>query len=470
MGFTLGVALCGCGSDSEPSRPLGTGGANAAAGASGSAGASASGGVRGSPEGGRAGIDGAGTAGTAGHDPTGELFTVNAELASDVSASAPGTVGIVTWSIDSVVPESAVIEFGLDRSYGLRAPVDLTEPDYRTLLLGMKPSRAYHFRVLVTAGARTYASDDYVIETGPLTSAVAVGDLNVVDAAAYEPGFIVASYWYGPDDSVAFIVDADGDVVWWYQTELLGIARARMSEDGKNLWIVSASNFGEPLVRVSLDTLDSQTYEGTHGSHDITPVSGATMAYLEYSATMADTIVEIEPSGTATPIFDPTEYLNGSGHANALRYSQREDVYVMTDVTQDILVVNRDGSLGWRISEILADGIATLGGSQHGQHLLDDSILIFANEWGSERASAAAEYDFLGQRVWLYESGEYSSNLGDVQRLPGGNTMVTYANASIVQQVTPAGELVMQWQVENAWFGYTLWRETLYGPPPDILQ
>jgi hypothetical protein len=70
--------------------------------------------------------------------------------------------------VDSLT--EAHIEFGLDAEYGTTAPVDLNEADFRTLLLGMKPDSAYHFRVVASDGAITYTSDDYVVNTGPPTS------------------------------------------------------------------------------------------------------------------------------------------------------------------------------------------------------------------------------------------------------------------------------------------------------------
>src|SRR5690606_2623203 len=106
---------------------------------------------------------------TGGVVPSGDLFTVEAELASDVDPNAPGTVGIVTWSVELGSVDSATIEFGLDTTYGTAAPVDLTAEGFRTLLLGMKPSSTYHFRVVAMAGGTTYVSDDYSIDTGPPT-------------------------------------------------------------------------------------------------------------------------------------------------------------------------------------------------------------------------------------------------------------------------------------------------------------
>ena len=407
---------------------------------------------------------------TGGVVPSGDLFTVEAELASDVDPNAPGTVGIVTWSVDLADVESASIEFGLDTTYGTAAPVDLSAAGFRTLLLGMKPSSTYHFRVAAVAGGTTYTSDDYSIETGPPTDIVQIGDFTIHDEAAHERGFIVASYWQGTGSSVAFIIDADGEIVWWYDSGANGIARARMSADGQNMWMITPDNMGGPLRRVSMDTLDAQTYSDSVGSHDITPVSGATMAFLEYGESDCDSIFEIDPSGTTQEVFESADVLSGMCHGNALRYSESEDVYTFSDVQQDILIVNREGGVEWRISEILEGGIDAYGGRQHGHHLLDESIVVFANGWDGQNNSVAVEYDLTGQELWRYDGSQYSANLGDVQRLPGGNTLVTYSNASVVHEVDAENNLVMEFDGGGSRIGYTLWRETLYGPPPDIQQ
>jgi len=414
----------------------------------------------------------AGESGTSSPSETtasGELFTVAVELASDVDPQAPGTIGIVTWSVELESVTEARIEFGLDESYGMTAPVDLEEPELRTLLLGMKPSRTYHFRITAISGGTTYQSDDFTVDTGPPTDLVPIGEFTVGDETARERGFIVASFWQGQGSSIAFILDADGEVVWWYDTNAMGIARARMSEDGKNMWMIVASNQGGPLQRVSMDTLDGEVYSETVGSHDLTPVSGATMAYLDYGETDCDSIFEIDPSGVTEEVFESQGVLMGSGcHGNALRYSAAEDVYTFSDVQQDILVVNRTGDLAWRLSELLDGGIDVYGGRQHGHHLLDDSMVVFANSWGGNDESVVVEYDLEGTEIWSYEGNAFTANLGDVQRLPGGNTLVTYSNDSLVREVTPAGDVVLEFDGSGSRIGYTLWRASLYGPPPDL--
>ncbi len=422
-----------------------------------------------------------GTGGTGNVVDASDDFTVNVELASDVEASAPTTVGIVTWSLDGVMVSDAHIEFGPDENYGMTAPVDLEEADFRTLLLGMKPSTEYHFRVVAENGGTSYVSGDYTVQTGAVPDSVNVPEFEISDDAAREPGFIVASYWRGGGGgpgggadfiSVVFILDGDGDVVWWYDSGMNGVARARMSSDGQNMWMVEPSNQGAPIARVSMDTLDSQTYQDTVGSHDLTPVSGETMAFLDYGESDCDSVFEIDPSGTITEVFEGSD-ITSQCHANALRYSATEDVYTVSEVSSDIWVVNREGGLEWSLAERVEGGVSAWGGRNHGHHLLDDSFVVLANDGhsidgGGGQYSTVIEYDLDGNEIFRFDADTYTANLGDVQRLPGGNSLMTVSNAGVIVEITPEGEVPLTITSDNGAFGYSLWRESLYGEPPDL--
>ena len=243
----------------------GTGG-NASAGRGGSS--AGSGGRGGSSAGGAAG---AGTGGSGGSSTGTATFTVQVQLASADERDAPGTIGIVTWTVNVSSLTEAHIDFGLDTSYGMTAPVDLALTDHRTLLLGMKPAKTYHFRVVARDASATYTSNDYTVMTGPATTTVSISRFQVMNATASKRGFIITSYWPGTGSAVPFILDADGEIVWWGRGGPTGgIARARMSADGKNMWMTSASNTGHPIQRLSMDALDAQTYSSAVGSHDLT--------------------------------------------------------------------------------------------------------------------------------------------------------------------------------------------------------
>jgi hypothetical protein len=61
-------------------------------------------------------------------------------------------------------------------------------------------------------------------------------------------------------------------------------------------------------------------------------------------------------------------------------------------------------------------------------------------------------------------SGAHSDSLGDVQRLPNGNTLVVFSNNGRIEEVDPSWNVVQTLTASS--FGYANWRETLYGPPP----
>ncbi len=440
-------------------------GSGAGGGATGSAGeGGADGGASGETSAGGAGDGGAG--GSGGED-NGDGFQVTVIRASDVKPSAPGTVGIVTFSADVPALIAAHIEFGLDTSYGMTAPVDLDAPDHRTLLLGMKPSRLYHFSIVVSDGDFTYRSADRTLFTGPATTLVPYAGFRVLDEERRERGFIQMSYWFQKGSNVPFIVDADGEIVWWYESSMTGVSHAVMSATGKNLWLVGPGIFGTPIRRISLDTLEEQIYPGTFGSHDITAVTGETMAFIDYGEADCDSVFEIEPSGVTREVFESEGVLDPSVcHGNAIRYSAKHDTYTYSDRFEDILGLSRAGDVLWRLSERVPGGIAAWGGAQHGHQLLDESLLVFANRGMSSEASAAIEYDFLGNEVGRFQSGHYSWHMGDAQRLPGGNTLVNFSNESVIQEFAPDGSLVLEIDGGGSNLGYSMWRPSLYGPPP----
>ena len=102
-----------------------------------------------------------------------------------MKSSAPTTVGIVTWSTTAPGITSAEIDFGLDTTYGMVAPVDLARTDYRTVLVGMKPEKTYHFRVVASDGTTTYASEDHLLATGARNTASPIVSFSVSDAASW---------------------------------------------------------------------------------------------------------------------------------------------------------------------------------------------------------------------------------------------------------------------------------------------
>ncbi len=399
-------------------------------------------------------------------------FSIEVHLASDEEPDSPGTIGIVTWSIEDVDPDSASIQFGLDDDYGMTAPVDLEEDDFRTLLLGMKPNKEYHFRIEATEGDTLYISEDQTVETGPSTNLVVI-DFEVLSDRKREPGFIITNQAQDVDsniDSAAFIIDPDGDIVWWYEGSVGPMAAARMSYDAKNMWFVpNRHKEGIPIQRVRMDTLESEVYKGTGGSHDITPVEGETMAFIDYGEDDCGSVFEIKNNGRTKEIFESTPLVEDTPwtpcHLNAVRYNEEEEMYTVSDRAQEVWMIDRDGDIHWELSEIVDN--ESYGAQQHGHQMLPDSFLLFANSGGGRDSSTVLEFSLDdGDLIWDYDGGVRSVFLGDTQRLPGGNTLVVYSNAGVIHEVDDEGDKVLEITADT--FGYGNWRPTLYGPPTDV--
>ena len=57
--------------------------------------------------------------------------------------------------------------------------------------------------------------------------------------------------------------------------------------------------------------------------------------------------------------------------------------------------------------------------------------------------------------------------LGDLQGLPNGNVLVTFSTSAQIHEVAPSGKLIMKVAAApEASYGYSEFRESLYGPPP----
>jgi hypothetical protein len=107
--------------------------------------------------------------------------------------------------------------------------------------------------------------------------------------------------------------------------------------------------------------------------------------------------------------------------------------------------------------------------------LAEDRILIFNNNLPrDERGSLATEIlldleAMTATKVWEYQADPPISNqqLGDVQRMANGNTVVAYSTQGLLHEVDADGNLLQEivWPLGGA-FGYIVKRDSLYGPPP----
>ena len=242
-----------------------------------------------------AGIDEEDTSSTELDD--GELFRITASL-----SPAIGTVAVVEWTVDMPV-DAAYIEFGRDPDdFEYRAPVpSVSVTENRTLLLGMKPNTTYAYRIVASSAGREVISDLNEITTGPMRNGLPVVEVDTWQPDALEGGFTIACF-YG-QDPWTFILDRDGDYVWWYQaTGMNSCSRARMSYDGQHIWIGNLNLTGSDgaVLRVSMDGRDDQVFSLPHRHHDFAVLPDERLVLIEYKP-------DTQLLGDIVTLFDPKD-------------------------------------------------------------------------------------------------------------------------------------------------------------------
>jgi hypothetical protein len=401
------------------------------------------------------------------------------DITGAVSEVIP-TVGIVEWSVDLVAVESATIEFGLDTTYGMVAPVDLAEQNLRTLLLGMKGGRDYHYRVVVNGDGKQCQSADGVLSTGSIDNGL-VADPEVTTMAPEKvtDGYLIAGRWGDGNDGPAFILDKDRDFVWWYPAPG-DVIRARMTYDGKGMWI---RNTGQAqgsgvVLRVSLDGLEEERWDLGMTTHDLAVLPDGKVGLTAWDGAGCAEILELDPAdGTTETRFNASEAHGASMcHVNNLQYYAEDDSYTFSDYNGDCFVkISRSGELIWVLNGAASDFTGTSWSRQHGLHILSANHLLMFSNGAPGLNSIVHEFQLdtdamTATELWSYDGGVSATYGGDVQRLTNGNTIITYSSAGVVHEVDAAGTLVqsMAWPIGNS-VSYTTHQESLYmTPPPKI--
>ena len=415
---------------------------------------------------------------------------------SSTSSQIP-TVGIVTWSTTLSSPTSAQIAFGPSTAYGMTAPVDLTQTNYRTLLLGMKPSSSYHFQITASNGSGQCVSPDYTIMTGALTLTVPSVTVSPSTASGLFGGFLITgAYSAAASLAPAFILDADGTVVWAYQIDS-GVTGAVMSYDGTHMWINGDAVPDGPshVHYVTMDGLtdddDSSQFPGQN--HQLAVLPDETVAFYAYGTNGCDDIKLRSPSSTVTTVVNSRTAHGGTGgcHLNNVQYSQPDDTLVFSDLNCNCItkVSRTTGSTVWVLGGGIGGVVSSFSGGswEGGQHGIDilglNDFLIFNNNapsdvadgtllGGSDNGSLAIEVMTnptakTAMQSWAYRASPGIQNdvMGDVQRLSNGNTIVAFSTQNEVQEVSSSGS-VLQTLTFGSAIGYIQKRATLYGAPP----
>jgi len=438
--------------------------------------------------GGAAGLGGA--AGSAGCS-----FDIQDELSTVIP-----TVGIVHWSTDLAGLTSANVEFTLNDpapdeiNRGGGGPIDVSGQMHRALLLGMKAGRSYTYRIVAHGGGNaTCTSADRSLTTGPFVDPnVTNGDslvITVVRNSAPAPGFIVTSDYV---HALAYVIDTDGDFVWWAASPY-SCGRARMDWEGANMWMLEANgtNTGGDVRRISMDGTDVEDNVAglAAAHHDLAVLPGGIVATLLWTTqtNQASDLVERAPDGTIETVARidgsvfPGKTVTGTYHANSLAYHVADDTYTVGDLYgTGYAKLTRGGQVVWQFLASCAAGTKCATGDtegNHGHHLLDSGTLLFFKarvdpSLVDEYSLTETSTSLSASLIWSYtpDNNLETTIMGDVQRLPNGDTLIVWADPGEMREVSPAGDVIQRIVASDKsgpsdGFGYADFRQSLYGPP-----
>ena len=468
------LALVGCGSTNNNATGSPDGGGLADGAGSTPGGGSSGSGVAGS-------TGGAGAGGAAGSAAIACTIT-----ATPTFSAAMPNVAIVTWSTTLSNLTGAEIDFAPQTGGAtLVAPVDLTQPSYRTLLLGMKQTTNYLFTIVARTAAGTCTSDIYSIKSGALPSSTPTLSTTIIDPEAHDRGFIVTST--GLTGNTTLIIDPDGAVVWAAPGPS-DPSRAHMSWDGTSMYMMALNVGNNDTGNVQVVSMDGAGTKSlpdlTASHHDLAAIPGgfATLLWTTSGQNGPCSLIErADATGeTTTVVADMGSLYNspsGSFHTNSVHYYPSDDTYTLSDRVPSLFVkLTRGGQLIWQFGggnpkdpSKFFTGLPTWM-VNHGHQLLPDGTFVFFNNGANEAWAYSLDTSTMtATQIMSYTaSGVVSTVLGDTQRLPNGNYLVTFSTSGQIHEVTPSGTLVATFKSTTAGLelGYAEFRESLYGPPP----
>lgn len=406
------------------------------------------------------------------------------QLEVTLSARVPTTAS-VRWS---GLPEVDEATLSVTVSDGESWEQDITRGD--ATLWALPPDEEVTLVVTARSGGDSFASDPVVVETrgpgGLLHTLEATGDTD----RAFDGDLVVTTTVVSPPAAV--VIDGQGRYRWWAESEdVEQLSRARLSRDGQHILAMSvnlAGNETAGIRRFSLDgSLDDHVLvNGMH--HDFVELADGTLAAIVYSykdighgmLMLGDRIVEVAPDGIETVIWDVWDWIdsaesdeglvgNNWSHANALDFDEETQQYTVSLLGLRALarIDRATGELVWLMGTSQSDfawpdGETTILERSHQFEFVDGGLLAFENGVASDRSSRAVEVAFdpderLVEEVWSYtpDPALYTCCLGDVERLPSGDTVVDFSTNGTIIQVDPGGTEVWRLSGEvGTAFGY----------------
>ncbi len=346
-------------------------------------------------------------------------------------------------------------------------------------LTRLRPGRAYQYEIEGTAHRGTFQTEDLPADLAEIGFAA--------EGVPTVP--LVFLHLFQLDGFQGYaIVDASGEVVWYWRTEDFPFGMTRR-ENGNFVFmdkargLVEVTATGTVVHELPQDTILREQH------HDVIATSANSILFLAFDTRqVADARIKGEgiwewwPETGATvkrwTSWDHFSVTDDRGprfgtewmHANALSEGPRGNVLVSIHYWNQIISLTRDWQeIEWRFGGVNATIAVPPDEQFSGQHtareLSPGRVLLFDNGLEGGELSRAVEFELEGDRAekrweWKATPLNFASAVGSARRMPNGNTLVGFGmSAGLVGstgptevfEVTSSGDVVWHLVVSNVW-------------------
>ncbi len=320
-------------------------------------------------------------------------------------------------------------------------------------------------------------SDAIEVQTGPLPDGLPTAEVLASDASAWSPALryaLTSSVGMDRAQGWTFILDREGRVVWALPSPVGRVTmQPRLARSGDALLIDHNSFYGaydggedSQVVRVGLEGEVQATHPTPGLHHAFTELSDGRIAWGATDGDEHDSLQILEADGTQTSLWDCADFheslaVSEACQSNGLSWHESSQRFLFSFFTTATVVeIDAEGATQRWFGQV-PGGWGTEPESaafwwQHSPHYTEAGTLLLSTRASAlEDETVVREYSLdsgaeVLEQVWSFGDGQgvYAPLGGDTLRLPEGNTLHGFGSGGRVREITPAGNLVWEIQVE----------------------
>ena len=373
----------------------------------------------------------------------------------------------VTW--EQLADATAYVEFTVDEDVWMASPArQVPAGAAEELLLGVPYDTDVTFRVVNDFGDGPLATDEATAHTGLVDEDLVLPTLLTSAASGWDPSLRYVLVGSSDYRGWTTIVDRQARVVWARQTPGLNATLySRPSYDGGDLlidhnsyWAIFDDGAASQVIRMKIDGTELAVYDTPGLHHPFTELADGSIVWGAADGT-TETLEKLTPDGVQEQIWACDTFHDEVGvdqycQSNTVFWNEPDDTFLFS-LYSDETIVEIDHTTGETLRYFghLPDAWAfdpedSAFHWQHGGHYtLAGTLITSSHADGSSDECVVREYELDEDSETLVELwsfgvglGVEAATMGEVHRLPGGNTLHNYGDGGRLREVQPDGTVV----------------------------